>query len=142
MHVHSQGFDLLLEEASACFVELARHQPRRGFDHVGFEAEVVHGFGRLQAEQAASDDHGAATALAVSEDALEVVDCAIKKNAGEFRSRNRWHERKRTGGKNQHIPGNRSPLVRFHPLADSVDPGHPLAQAEIHAPLLVEFRCR
>jgi hypothetical protein len=52
--------DLVPQHGAAALVELHRHQPGGELHHLGLEAEQAQGVGRLQPQQAATDDHAAA----------------------------------------------------------------------------------
>ena len=57
VHGHAQRLDAPAQHRAADVVDLQAHQARRELDDVRLEAQVLERVRRLEAEQAAADDH-------------------------------------------------------------------------------------
>ena len=137
VHADAEVFDLAHQDTRAGVVDLPRHQARREFHHVGFQAEVVGRLGRFEAEQAAADDRGAFHPVAVGDDALQVFDGAVDEDAAFFDARHWGHERERPRGQHHRVVAHLDALVGAHHLGLAVDVAGAVADVQLDAVGLV-----
>src|SRR5690606_11318284 len=77
--------DLALEQPGTGNVDLNGHQPWGKLDHVGLQAELGKGVGRLQSKQAAADNRAYRRRLRRGYNRFQVLDGAIDEARSEER---------------------------------------------------------
>ena len=87
MHLDAARAQVRLQQFGRDRIELAFHQRRHDVQHGGVHAVAGQAVGRLQAEQAAADDHGMGAGLAGRHHRLDVGDVAEADHAGQLVAR-------------------------------------------------------
>jgi hypothetical protein len=138
VHLHAQLFDLAPQQRAAHVVDLHRHQPRREFDDVGFEAHVLQRVGALESEQAAADDGAGFGNLTGFLHGFQVLDGAVHMTVRAIIAWNRRHKGIRTRGENQLVVAQIEAPGRKHALTRAVDDARRVADMHRYAVLAVK----
>src|SRR5690606_18565028 len=104
--------DLALEQPGTGIVDLNGHQPWGKLDHVGLQAELGKGVGRLQSKQAAADNRAYRRRLRRGYNRFQVLDGAIDEASCAVVTGDRRHKGIGAGSQHQLVVGQTQTLLR------------------------------
>jgi hypothetical protein len=117
----------LLQQARRRLVQLPFQQPVADVHHRHVHAARLQAVGRLQAQQAAADDHRVLVALGGIDHLVHIRHVAETDHTFQIGAGHRQDERPGTGGQEHPVVVRAGAVVRFHEAFPAVDLHHPLA---------------
>ncbi len=121
MNLHAQLFDLAAQHAPAAIVDLHRHEARRKLDHVRGQPHIAQRLRTLKAEQAAAYHDASFGAHPTGLHRFQIFNGAIDEAVLTVVAFDGRHERRRTGGKNKLVVGERLTGRNTHGVRRAVD---------------------
>ncbi len=127
----------LAQQFAGGAVELALQQPVAEVHHGDVHAALLEAVGRLQAQQAAADDHRVAVLRGRLDHRVGVGDVAVADHALQVLAGHRQDEGHRAGGDQQAVVLGLGAVIGHDLALDAVDRRHRLAQVQRDAVVLV-----